>query len=339
MPSGGGTSTTVSKQELSPEQRQLLNYVLPMAEEYASKPLELFPGSTIAGPTPEQLAGREYLANTAVNTLDPLSQSSIDTARMFSEGGGAAGLGSAYNLANLTGAGGAGVNYALGDYLSGQGGRQFLESGALLNPATNPVLASQTEAALRPITENLTESILPGIRSDFVGGNMFGSSRQGIAEGRAIGDYLRTAGDVASNIQNNNFTQGLNAMASSLAGGRQAGTTAIGEALGAGQGGSGQLLNAALQGLSLTPDLAQLAYTPGMLLEAVGSMGQGDAQALLSEQANRFTTQQMLPIMQAQDIANLAFGFPEGPSTTTGTQQSAFDPSSLLGLFMLPFLL
>lgn len=336
MPSGGGSSQTVTKNELSEEQKQLLGYVLPMAENYASKPLELFPGSTIVGPTEQQIAGRENIAQTATGYIDPLSKNSLDVANMFSTGG-ATGLSGANTLMGLGGTGASGVNLTFGDYLSGDPSRRFIESGALLNPATNPVLQAQTEAALRPITTNLTESILPGIRSDFVGGNMFGSSRQGIAEGRAINDYLTQAGDIATGIQNENFKQGLDAMVSSLAGGRTAMSGAIGDALSAGQAGTGQFLNTALQSLSLTPELAQLAFLPGMTMEGLGAMTQAEQQALLSEQANRFTTQQMLPIMQAQDIANLAFGFPEGPTTTTGEQNAPTDIfGNLLGMMMLP---
>lgn len=336
MPSGG-TSKTVSTQELSKEQKQLLSYVLPMAKDYASKPLEMYPGSAIVGPNQTQLDARASIAGANTNLVDPLSQTSINTAKNLTGYGANQGLQGADTLMRLGDTGTAGVNLMLGDYLSGMQGRNFLQNGALLDPNSNPNLQAQTEAAMRPLTANLTQKVLPGIRSDFVGNNMFGSSRQGIAEGNAIQDYLGTAGDVSANIQANNFTQGLNAMTQMLAGGRSAGSSATGEALGAGQAGSGQFLNAALQGLSLSPGLAQLAYLPGMTMEGLGAMTQAEDQAKLSELADRFTTQQMLPIMQAQDIANLAFGFPGGPATSTASQQS--NPmSSILGLLMLPFL-
>jgi hypothetical protein len=340
MPPTGGTSSTVTTQELSPEQRELIEIAMPNIKAYANQDLELFPGSTIVGPTDTQLGARQEILNTAGGAVKDLSQQSLGVAKEFATTGGAAGMGGAGNLLQAGQMGTAGLGGLLADYASGNSGRRFLESGALLDPATNPVLGMQTSAALRPITQRMTEEVLPGIRSDFVGGNMFGSSRQGIAEGRAIDSYMQEAGDIATELQMNNFNQGLGAMLSSLNAGRSAGQAAVGAGLGAGGEGSGQLLGAATEGLSLSPSLAQLSFLPGLTQEAVGAMGQREQQALLSEQADRFTTEQMLPFMQAQDIAQLAFGMPGGTASSISQQNPAFSPMQTgLGLMMsLPML-
>lgn len=60
-------STTV--QEMSPEQRQLYSLVIPAAKDFMSKPLELFPGSTIAGFDPLQLAGQQMSINAAMSMI------------------------------------------------------------------------------------------------------------------------------------------------------------------------------------------------------------------------------------------------------------------------------
>ncbi len=340
MPTGGGTTRTVSTQQLAPEQKELLRIIMPNVKDYANTPLQMFPGSTVALPTELQQAARTNLADTAANVVSPLSRHSIDVAKAFASGGGAAGAAGAENLLQAGQFGTAGLGELLSGYLGGQQGRQFLESGALLDPRTNPVLGAQTEAALGPITERLTESVLPNIRGDFVGSNMFGSSRQGIAEGRAVNDFLRQAGDIVTELQANNFNQGLGAMLSALNAGTAAASSATGQGLSAGGQGSNQLLNAALQSLSLSPNLAQLAFMPGMTMEGIGQLGQNTQQQLISEAANRFTTQQMLPFLQAQDIANLAFGIGGGSATTTAQQNAAFDPIGTgLGLLMLPRLL
>lgn len=340
MPPSGGTSTTTTTQQLGPEQKQLINLALPKAREYASQDLELFPGSTIAGPNSLQRQGRSDVLGTARGPVRDLSNRSLATAEAFTTSGTQQGLEGVDNLLGAGSLGGAGLGGLLADYASGTPGRRFIESGALLDPASNPVLGMQTEAALRPITTRLTEEVLPGIRSEFVGNNMFGNSRQGIAEGRAVDSFLQEAGDIATGLQMNNFNQGLGAMLSSLNAGRSAATSATGAGLGAGEAGTGQALNSAIQGLSLSPSLAQLSLLPGLTTEGVGRAYQQEEQARLSERANRFMTEQMLPIMQAQDIANLAFGIGGGSSTSTGSQQPGFSPLQTgLGLMMsLPFL-
>lgn len=335
MPTGGGTSNTVSTQELSPEQRELLNIAMPNIKDYASQDLQLYPGSKIVGPTDAQQQARQELSNVAGGTVKDLSQQSLDTAKKFTTQGANAGLAGATNLTNAGAMGVGGLGALLGDYASGTPGRQFIESGALLNPATNPVLGAQTQSAIAPIAQNLTESILPNIRGEFVGGNMFGSSRQGIAEGRAIDSMVREAGDIATELQANNFNQGLGAMLSSLNAGRSSGQAAVSAGLGAGGEGSGQLLGAAGQGLSLSPSLAQLAFLPGMTQEGIGSLQRQEEQALLNEAADRFSTEQVLPFLQAQDIAQLAFGMPGGSATTSSQQNPAFSPLQTgLGLMM-----
>lgn len=141
--------------------------------------------------------------------------------------------------------------------------RDFLLSGALLDPSSNPVLAAHTNAALRPIAENVSENLLPNMRDQFVGANMFGSSRQGIAEGLIAKEAIQQMADVSTNIQNNSFNQGLDSMVRALqdttgAGIRAAeaqaaqGTGAAQALLGAGVDAGGQLLG---QGTAAGGDL------------------------------------------------------------------------------------
>lgn len=341
MPSPSGTTRTTSVQELAPEQRELLNLVMPNVRDYINQDLELYPDSTVAGFNPMQIEARENIASTATNTVDPLSRATINTAQNLTTGGAAAGAAGAGTLLGAGAQGAQSLADVLGEYNVNQGGRDFLRSGALLDPSTNPVLGAQSRAAIAPLEESLLENILPNIRSDFVGNNMFGSSRQGIAEGRAINDFLRQAGDITTNLQANNFEQGLGAMLSSLNSGEQAAVSGIGQGLGAGEAGTGQLFNAALESLAASPSLANLAFLPGMTLEGLGSSERQLEQSRLTEAANRFSTEQMLPFLQAQDVANLAFGIGGGSATTTANQGAAFDPLStgLSFLMMAPMLM
>ncbi len=57
--SGGGESRTVTTQELSPEQQELLSLVIPEARRFVTNPPQQFPGSTVAPFTPNQLAAQQ----------------------------------------------------------------------------------------------------------------------------------------------------------------------------------------------------------------------------------------------------------------------------------------
>lgn len=340
--SGGGGSTTTTTRELSPEQSKLIGLAMPAAEAYAKSPPTLPEGSGIVGFNPLQQQGMDQLlgANPAVGAM---AGSGINTAlgvQSMAPGT----MGSAASLMGSTAMsrpmaqsvfqGGQQGVQGLGDVLGGfndaKPARDFLMSGALLDPNTNPVLGAQTESAIRPIFDNLQRSVLPGVRSSFIDGNMFGSSRQGIAEGNAIGDAVRTAGDVATGIQNNNFNQGLNAMAStvgqtgSLA--TQAGSTlgglgvqGRGQDVGAATATTGATMENILRSLFAGNDLASLAYTPGQVTSGVGGQQAALEQAQLTEARDRFMSEQMMPFLAAQDVAQLAMGLPGGATTSAAT--------------------
>lgn len=326
MPSGGGSSKTVSTQELAPEQRKLLSGVIPVARDYLKQDLKLFPNSVIPGFNPQQQQGRGMIADAATGTIAPTVNNALGSANAFTTGGGALGLGGAAGLIGAGQPAQQGLGAIINGYGDTQGARDFITSGALLNPNTNPVLGAQAEAAMRPIFTSLQESVLPGVRSDFVGNNMFGSSRQGIAEGRAIDSAVQQAGDVATGIQNNAFNQGLGALLRGTETATQAATQGIGQGLAAQSQGSNIASNMALQSLAQTPELAGLSLVPGQVVESLGASDRALRAQKLQEQSSKFTTKQMLPFMKAQDVANLAFGMGGGTATTTGSQGGRFDP-------------
>ena len=188
--------------------------------------------------------------------------------------------------------------------ITGQAGlaNQFL-LGPVLFPESNPALAAAVDAAIRPLTENFQNVVLPGIRGEAITAGGFGGSRQGIAEGLAAQGLTRQVGDVSSTIQANAFQQALDAMTKAL---------------------------------FAAPQTAGLSTLPITAQEAVGSQRQQFAQAQLSEEAQRFLAEQLLPFSAAQDVAALAFGIPGGSATTTGTATGAggggFPLQNVLGL-------
>lgn len=80
----------------------------------------------------------------------------------------------------------------------------------------NPYLDSAMNAAIRPLTQQYTEQVLPGIRNSSIGAGSLGSSRQGIAEGIASRGYMDAVGGVTANMGNSAYNQGLNTMTQTL---------------------------------------------------------------------------------------------------------------------------
>jgi len=190
---------------------------------------------------------------------------------------------------------------------------QFL-FGPVLFPESNPALAAATEAAIRPLTQSFERTILPGIRHEAITAGGFGGSRQGIAEANASEALLRQIGDVTSTIQANAFQQSLDAMVKSL---------------------------------FAAPATQELALQPSSIQEAVGIQRRADEQTRLSEEANRFLSEQLIPFATAQDVAALAFGIPGGkvtstaslPPPRTGSGGGVFSDILSIGSTILPFFL
>jgi hypothetical protein len=90
-------------------------------------------------------------------------------------------------------------------------------SGPAMDPNSNPYLAQYADAATKPLYQNLTEQVLPQIRGQAMGSGMFGSNRQGIAEGLATQRTAQAAGEVTSGIYNEAYGQNLDAMVRNLA--------------------------------------------------------------------------------------------------------------------------
>lgn len=165
-------------------------------------------------------------------------------------------------------------------------GSNFLTSGAALFPSSNPALAETIAGATRPIFQGLTERILPNIRGEAQTAGQFGGSRQGIAEGIASRGALDAAGSTAARISNEAFQNALKAQVGALA---------------------------------TAPQTAALQFAGPDAIGGVGAQERLFEQAFLSEEANRFITEQMLPFLAAQQVAQLAFGIPGGSSTSTIT--------------------
>lgn len=304
---GSRTSSTTTTQQLAPEQQELLDLVIPTAEGFINSPPELFPGSAIAGFDPLQTAAQESALDVAGNFLTPFTQSTADA------------------HSNLQGAaiplGTAGLGELIGGATAAQPARDFFLSGDALSPDSNPFLASTADAAIGRVADNLTSEVLPSIRRGAQSAGQVGSSRQGIAEGLAIRDFTDTAGDISANIFSQGFADNLGAT-----------TQVLGQTQSLAGDAASSLLSEGTRSLFAAPQIADLALLPTQILEAVGATRQGQTQNLLTEEANRFMTDQLLPFIVAQDIANLAFGIPGGSTTSSGSVPGPSGLETALGL-------
>lgn len=304
---GGGSQTTTTKQELSPEQRQLINLVIPTAESYAAQPPTSYPGSTVAPFTPLQEAGQLGAVNTAFNFLDPFIGQTAQTHENIQSS--AIPLGTT-GLASLIG--------GMGD---ASGARNFLLSGDALYPGSNPALEATAKAAVQPFQESLMQQILPGIRQGAQTAGQYGGSRQGLLESQAINNFLRQAGDTTQGIYSDAYGRGLQAMVQAL----QSTQGTAGDA-------AQSLLSEGVRSLFAAPSIADLALLPSQVLSGVGGQQQMQEQNVLQSEVQKYMTDQMMPFLMAQDIANLAFGFNNGSVTSTGQAPGTSPLQMILGI-------
>lgn len=162
--------------------------------------------------TPEEKAARQFVWDEARNIY---GQSQAAT-----QGGGSPVPGVAGQTGDTLAGQQAGRNWAYG------GAQQIANQGlsavdyglrGAMDVNNNPALQGAIQAATRPITQNLQESILPGVRSQAVQEGGYGGSRAGIAEGLAISRANQQAQDAAANLTNQAYQQGQETFARTLA--------------------------------------------------------------------------------------------------------------------------
>lgn len=174
-------------------------------------------------------------------------------------------------------------------------GNQFLTSGDVLMPGSNPALQATIDASTRPIVETLLEQALPAIRSGAIANGQFGGSRQGIGEGLAIGRAATAVGDTAAKVANQGYQSGLDAM---------------------------------VKGQSLAPAIGGAQALPGLTTSGVGDVRQGLAQAELSSGLQS----QLLPLLFGKELAGIAAGIPGGSTTTTASTAKPNTTMQAVGL-------
>lgn len=339
---GGGTTTQTTTQELSPEQRKLLEPVIPIATGMLEHPPVQYPGTAIAPVTPAETQAQGMGLQAAGGML-PFTQQLPQMLAGIMGGQGAnvsqAGANSTTNNNNLMSMLQSMIGGTTGQIAQGNAATQpalgTLMSPDILNAASNPALQSYMDAALRPLNQQYSNITMPQIAGDAVTTG-YGGSRQGIAQGLASQGLSMASGDTTAKIANEGYSQGLQAML----GGVNASNVQQGNTLDAlskmfGTGVSGLLggaqndiassqqqagtLSDMMKSLASSPDILASMTKPAEITSAVGAQQRANQQAQLTETVQKFINEQMLPFTLAQDVAGMAFGMPGGTTTSVGS--------------------
>lgn len=178
-------------------------------------------------------------------------------------------------------------------------------AGAFLN--ANPYQAQMIQAATRPLEQQFSQAVLPGISSLYSKSGRLGSGAMERALGTATEGFGRALGDVTSNIAGSQYQaeRGLQQQA--------------------------QLAQAALA--QSAPAIYGQQFLPSQTLGEIGAQREAIAGLPLQEQMARFSFGQQLPYQQLQGYLSSVYGSPMGGygSQTTQTPLTTNRTTGVLG--------
>jgi hypothetical protein len=173
-------------------------------------------------------------------------------------------------------------------------------AGGFLN--ANPYQQAMMEAATRPLTQQFSQAVLPGISSLYSKSGRLGSGSMERALGTATEAYGRSLGDITSNIAGSQYQQ-ERAMQ------QQA-----------------QLAQAQLAGYA--PQFYSQQFLPSQTLAQVGAQQEAIAAQPLQEQLARYQFGQQLPYQQLQGYLSSVYGTPLGSYGTQTTNAPTYQNRS-----------
>ena len=165
-------------------------------------------------------------------------------------------------------------------------------AGGFLN--ANPYQQAMMEAATRPLTQQFSQAVLPGISSLYSKSGRLGSGAMERALGTATESYGRSLGDITANIAGSQYQQerGLQQQA--------------------------QLAQSQLAGAA--PSFYGQQFLPSQTLGQIGAQREAIAAQPLQEQMSRFAYQQRLPYEQLSGYLSSVYGSPLGQFGTPAAQ-------------------
>lgn len=171
-----------------------------------------------------------------------------------------------------------------------------LTDGSLMRADSNPYLGGYIDAATRPMAENLTQNILPQLRSEMINAGQFGSSNTK-HQALAAGKTQQAIGDTSGRIAMDAYGRGLDAMKT---------------------------------GLALAPQTTALQTAGAATTGLVGDTLQAHDQALKDEATQKFWYEQMFPLYKGSTLAGMTAQIPGAGATTVATGPAPPKPNPVL---------
>jgi hypothetical protein len=171
-------------------------------------------------------------------------------------------------------------------YLSSLGQIGQTAAGGFLGGS--PYREQLIQAATRPLVQQYSETVLPGIASGFSRAGRYGSGAMEQAQARATEAFGRSLGDVAATVSAQDYARerGLQQQA-------QLAQSALGQA---------------------APSFFQSSFLPSQALAQVGAAREQIAQQPLAEAIQRYQYSQQLPYQQLQGFLGSVYGTPMSAS-------------------------
>jgi hypothetical protein len=160
----------------------------------------------------------------------------------------------------------------------------------------NPYQQQMINAATRPLVQQYSEQVVPGIASLYSKAGRYGSGAMERSLGTATESYGRALGDVTANLvgQDYNRERQLQQQA-------QLGQAALAQA---------------------APSFFQSSFLPAQALAQVGAAQESIAQRPLTEAMQRYQYSQQLPYQQLQGFLSSVYGTPMGSSQVPQVPQA-----------------
>jgi len=171
--------------------------------------------------------------------------------------------------------------------MTGLTGLEQTAAGGFLQGS--PYREQLIEAATRPLTQQFTEQVIPGIQSTFSQAGRLGSGAQAAVTGRATEGFTRALGDVTANIAAQDYARER--------GFQEAATRDV------------------LRGAGQLGDIYSSFLAPSQTLAGVGAQREAIAAQPLQESMQRFEYAQQLPYSQLSGYLSSIYGSPLGRLT------------------------
>ena len=291
-----------------------------MLSEASQTPNEAYPGQSVASFTPWQTQSMQGMTDYAM---------SPEMSTLIGNQQGAANFGMTGGYIDPNRNSSLGMSGGMYDKFSQYGNDPALKNSmgiageanrAVSDPYSDPTLAPWLSAAIRPITENYQENVIPGIRDQ---AEMYGGagSRTGLAEGVASRGYMDAVGDASASVYNNAYGTNVNRQmqAGQLMSGTYGQTTGneMGAATLYGQN-YGQGMTSGNQMMSLAPGVMSAGMAPWETMGAMGTTQQAQQQAELSSEEAKYNYNRDADFNRAQQYYSTMTGTPWGASEQAG---------------------